>query len=101
MSKSFEPNPLHAVPSRARCSQRLPALEHPDRFAIRYVSANGNIRWRCDWINVSALCAGEYFGLENIDDGIWTIYFGALKLGRLLEGFMPIEDACANLKRYR
>jgi hypothetical protein len=24
---------------------RLPPLEYPDRFEVRYVSANGGIRW--------------------------------------------------------
>jgi hypothetical protein len=28
---------------------RLPPLEHPDRFEVRYVSANGCIRWKGRW----------------------------------------------------
>jgi len=28
---------------------------------------------------------GTYVGLEEIDDGIWNVYFGGLRLGRLLE----------------
>jgi hypothetical protein len=24
-------------------------------------------------VNVSIVCAGEYVGLEEIDDGIWTV----------------------------
>jgi len=30
-----------------------PPLEYPDRFEVRYVSANGGIRWNRDWVNVS------------------------------------------------
>jgi putative transposase len=30
------------------------------------------------WVNVSIVCVGEYVGLEEIDDGIWTVYFGPL-----------------------
>jgi putative transposase len=73
--------------------EKLPALEYPDRFEVRYVSANGGIRWKRQWVNVSMTCAGEYVGLEEIDDGIWSVYFGPLKLGRLLERHMRIEDA--------
>lgn len=80
---------------------RLPALEYPDRFQVRYVSANGGIRWRSDWVNVSIVCAGEYVGLEEIDDCIWNVYFGPLKLGRLHERLMKIEDAFGQLKRRR
>ena len=79
--------------------ERLPPLEYPDRFEIRYVSANGGIRWNRQWVNVSATCVGEYVGLEEIDDGIWNVYFGPLKLGRLLERHMRIEDAYGRLKR--
>ena len=49
------------------------------------MSFNGGIRWKRDWVNVRIVCAGEYVGLEEIDNGIWNVYFGPLKLGRLLE----------------
>jgi putative transposase len=80
---------------------KLPPLEYPDRFEVRYVSANGGIRWNRQWVNVSTTCAGEYVGLEEIDDGVWNVYFGPLKLGRLLERHMRIEDAYGRLKRRR
>lgn len=80
---------------------QLPALEYPNRFEVRYVSANGGIRWNNAWVNVSTVCVGEYVGLEEIDDGVWNVYFGALKLGRLLERKMKIEDAYGRLYRHR
>ena len=79
---------------------KLPPLEYPDRFEVRYVSANGGIRWKRDWVNVSIVCVGEYVGLEEIDDGIWNVYFGPLKLGRLIERHMKIEDAFGRLSRH-
>jgi len=78
---------------------RLPPLEYPDRFEVRYVSANGGIRWNSRWGAVSIVCVGEYVGLEEIADGIWTVYFGPLKLGRLNERHMRIEDAYGRLHR--
>jgi putative transposase len=88
-------------PSRREMPTKLPPLEYPDRFEVRYVSANGGIRWRKDWVNVSIVCAGEYVGLEEIDDGLWEVYFGPLKLGRLHERQMRIEDAYGRLRRHR
>ena len=70
-----------------------------DRFEVRYVSANGGIRWNSRWVNVSTVCVGEYVGLEEIDDGIWTVYFGPLRLGRLSERHMRIEDEYGRLYR--
>jgi putative transposase len=80
-------------PSPRPMPDRLPPLEYPDRFEVRYVSANGGIRWNHRWVNVSTVCVGQYVGLEEIDDGIWNVYFGPLHLGRLLERHMRIEDA--------
>jgi putative transposase len=87
-------------PSSRQMPNKIPPLEYPDRFEVRYVSANGGIRWNKGWVNVSITCVGEYVGLEEIDDGIWNVYFGALKLGRLLERHMRIEDAFGRLKRH-
>ncbi len=78
---------------------KLPPLEYPDRFEVCYVSANGGIRWHHHWVNVSSTCVGEYVGLEEIDNGIWNVYFGPLKLGRLHEKHMRIVDASGNLTR--
>ncbi len=39
---------------------KLPPLEYPDRFEVRYLSANGGIRWNRRWVNVSTVCIGEY-----------------------------------------
>lgn len=92
--------------SRSRPSPRempttLPPLEYPDRFEVRAVSANGGIRWNCDWVTVSIVCAGEYVGLEDIDDGVWNVSFGPLTLGRLLDTHLRIEDTYGRLKRHR
>ncbi len=51
-------------------AQLYAPLEYPDRSEVRYVSSNGGIRWNSSWVNVSIVCVGEYFGLEEIDDGI-------------------------------
>ena len=87
-------------PSPRERPTKLPALEYPDRFEVRDVSANGGIRWNTRWLNVSIVCAGEYVGLAAIDNGIWNVYFGPLKLGRLHERYMRIEDVYGRLKRH-
>ncbi len=94
----------HTPASCYRASTRkmpstLPPLEYPDRFEVRYVSANGGIRWNREWVNVSIVCVGEYVGLEEIDNGVWNVYFGPLKLGRLIERHMRIEDEYGRLNR--
>lgn len=78
---------------------RLPAMEYPDRFEVRYVSANGGIRWRKQWVNVTSALVGEYVGLEAVDDGLWDVYFGVKKIGRLHERHMRIEDTMGRFRR--
>jgi putative transposase len=87
------------TPSPRPYPAKTPRLEYPAHYEMRLVSDNGGIRWNNNWVNVSCCCAGEYVGLEEIDDGIWEIYFGPLKLGRLLEQHMRIEDLFGKLKR--
>jgi putative transposase len=87
-SPSFRPFP-----------EKIPSLVYPDRFEVRYVSANGAIRWNSDWVQVSIVCSGEYIGFEEIDDGVWNVFFGPLKLGRFHERLMRIEDAYGRLNR--
>src|SRR5262245_6536724 len=85
----------------ARDAKQAPAARVPDRFEVRYVSANGGIRWKKRaWVNVSSVCIGEYVGLEEIDDGVWDVYFGPLRLGRLHDRLMRIEDAYGRLRRH-
>jgi transposase InsO family protein len=88
-------------PSARPMPDKIPPLEYPDRFEKRRVSDNGGIRWNHQWVNVSVCCAGEYVALEEIDDGVWNVFFGMLKLGRFHERHMRIEDANGRLLRHR
>lgn len=86
-------------PSPRPMPQRLPQMEYPDRFEVRYVSGNGGIRWHKQWVNVTSALIGEHVGLEPVDDGLWDVYFGVMKLGRLHERHMRIEDHWGQLRR--
>lgn len=86
-------------PSPRPMPDKIPQLEYPDRFEVRYVSGNGGIRWNNKWVNVSTVCVGDYVGFEEIDNGIWNVYYGMLKLGRFDERTTRIEDAYGRLKR--
>jgi transposase InsO family protein len=77
----------------------LQSPQYPDRFEVRYVSANGGIRWRKQWVNVTSALIDEHVGLEEVDDGQWDVYFGTMKLGRLHERLMRIEDHLCRTKR--
>jgi transposase InsO family protein len=87
------------VPSLREMPSKIPPLTYPDRFEVRYVSADGSISWNKGWVYVSSVCSGEYIGLEEFDDGIWSVYYGPLKIGRFHERLMHIEDDYGRLNR--
>lgn len=92
------PATLFAASPR-RLQTPLEPLRYPAHFESRLVSANGGIRWRSKWVCLSTTCAGHHVGLEQVDHEIWDVYFGPVKLGRLLEDRLRIEDEHARLTR--
>ncbi len=51
----YEPSP-RPMPSK------LPPLDYPGHFEVRYVSFNGGIRWKRDWVNISIVAPGSTWG---------------------------------------
>jgi putative transposase len=43
------------------------------------------VRWKNDRIFMNKTFAGDWVGLEEIDDGIWSLYYGRLLLARFDE----------------
>ena len=93
-----KPAQVHQLSSR-RMPDRLLPMEYPDRFEVRKVSSAGGIRWGKQYVNVTSALQGEYVGLEAVQDGLWDVYFGIKRLGRLDERHMRIEDEYGRLKR--
>jgi putative transposase len=83
----YTPSPRPYPPAR------LPAIEYPSHFRVYYVSRNGGIRFGQRWVSLSHVLIEEYGGLEEIDDGIWNVYFGGFFLGRFDEHERHIHGA--------
>jgi transposase InsO family protein len=79
-------------PSPRTLPRTLAPIEYPGHFEVRLVSRNSGIRWKKHWVCVTHTLAGEHVGLEEVDDGFWDVYFGPLKLGRMNERILRIED---------
>lgn len=73
------------IASTRRYPEHLAALRYPDYFEQRKVSNNGTVYWRNKMVYVSHLLQGENVGLEEVDDGIWQVYVGPIKLGEFNE----------------
>ena len=86
-------------PSPRPYPRRLEPLVYPNHFEVRLVSTNGGIRWFDNWVNVSHLLGGESIGLEEIDAGLFNVYFGPVWLGHFVEAQLHIVDVHGRDKR--
>jgi transposase InsO family protein len=86
-------------PSSRPFPKKLQAPEYPAHFEVRKVSANSGIRWNKVRVCVSHLLAGEYVGLEEVDNDIWAVSFGAVRLGWLHVEKAAILDHDGNASR--
>ena len=100
--ESLDQEPPASVykPSPRPFPRKLAPVEYPAHFERRYVSENGGIRWKCAWVNVTTTLAHEHVGLEEVGDGLWDVYFSRLRLGRLDERFLRIQDQYGRWTRW-
>jgi putative transposase len=74
----------HYRPSSRAFPRRLPPLEYPGHVEVRRVDQNGNLSWRRP-LFVSTALADQPVAFEEVDDGVWTIRFAHVVLGRFDE----------------
>jgi hypothetical protein len=86
-------------PSTREMPRHLHPIDYPAHYEVRLVSRNGGIRWDHQWVNVTHTLGGEYVGLEEVDNDLWDVYFGPLKLGRFDERTLRIEDHLGRTQR--
>jgi putative transposase len=78
------PSDLYA-PSSRRFPSRLRPPEYPGHWDVRRVVSNGCFKWHSDWVFVTNVLSGHAIGFEEVDDGLWTVYFGLVPIGRFDE----------------
>src|SRR5439155_23835281 len=77
-------------PTRWACCWRmthgaLPVLEYPHHFLVKRVTNAGTIRFKTRLLYLSTALKAHRVGLEEVDDGIWSLYFCDVLLGRIDE----------------
>ena len=100
-------HPVQALAARVACDVAGP--RYPGHFEIRRVASDGCISWRQP-VFLTETLAGQLVGFEEVDDGLWTLYFGSIPLARFDErrrraspaapdhGGAPADDVRARLK---
>jgi putative transposase len=72
-------------PSPRPYPRRLDEVHYPGHFEQRSISPIGQMRWKAQRLFVGRVFAGEIVGLEEVEDGVWSLYFAHHLLARLDE----------------
>jgi len=62
-------------PSNREMPDTIKPPEYPGHYMPRLVCNAGTFRFKCAQIFISQALVQQYIGLEEIDDGIWSIYY--------------------------
>jgi transposase InsO family protein len=71
------------VPSMRPCPLRLPEMSYPDDMQVRCVKSQGDISWKDHHVYLTATLAGERIGMRQVDEDLWDIFFGPIRLAQL------------------
>ena len=72
-------------PPPRSCPDRIPSAEYPGHFELRKVSSSGKIKFKNRALWLSETLKHQTLGLEEIDDGLWSIHFYDVLLARFDE----------------
>jgi len=63
----------------------VPPLEYAGDWEVRKVRGNGCLVWHDEFVFISRVLIGEYVGLRDTEEGIWSESFGPRLLGKFNE----------------
>jgi hypothetical protein len=72
-------------PSRRPYSGGLPPIEYPGHYIPKRVTNAGTIRFKKRLLFIATALKQEVVGLEEVDDGVWSIHFCHVLLARVDE----------------
>ena len=72
---------------------------YPPYSEVRITSQDKPIRWENQKVFVSNLLKKEDIGLEEVGEGLWSVYFGPVPLGSLDERDFRIMDVIGDRRR--
>lgn len=69
----------------------LPPIEYPGHFLVKRVTYAGTFRFKHKLLFLANALKLYHVGLDETDDGIWSIYFGAVLIAKFNERDMIIH----------
>jgi transposase InsO family protein len=75
----------HYAASRRPYPPHLPVLEYPGHFLVKRVTDAGTFRFQHKLLYLANALIDQHIGLEETDDGVWSIYFNTVLIATLDE----------------
>jgi len=75
----------HYTESSRPYPSRLLPLEYPGHFLVKKVTTGGTFRFQHKLLYIANSLVDQQIGLEETDDGVWSIYFNTVLLATLDE----------------
>lgn len=72
--------------------EEIEPWDYPGHFEVRKVDVSGRMSWYDVPVRISVALRWEYIGLEEIDEGIWDLFFRDLRLGRFDERSLSVSS---------
>ena len=72
--------------------KKLGVWDYPYHFKVRRVSRTGAFRWQSKRVPFTHTLEAEYIGFEEIDDGVYNVYYCDFLLGRFYEELGRVKD---------
>jgi transposase InsO family protein len=79
-------------PSNREYMGELPPIEYPGHFIVKRITNAGTFRFKKRLLFIANALKQHTIGLEEVDDGIWSIHFCNVLLGRVDERDYIIRD---------
>ena len=85
------------TPSEVRYNSNI-IIEYPKDYIKRLVSAAGQIKFFEHQCRISSVLNYEYIGMEEIDDGVYNIYYSWYLIGRYFMKNKKLMDVITRLQ---
>lgn len=68
-------------PSQRTLPTKIAKPEYPAHFEVRRIASGGTISWKGRPIFITEALTGHHVGLQETDDGIWSVHFYRFRIG--------------------
>ena len=93
------PGSVHKKSNR-EYQEKKQSYEYPLHYKVNKVCKNGASRWGAyNWLWVSRAAAGRYIGAEEIDNGIWNVYYRNVLLGYMDEKLITEKETYLHINK--